>query len=306
MADLTLVSAGIPAMDDCPILTRFKAFVVDQGVCATLQHTMRDRTGNPLDLSEWLSPGISESNSMSSSTNAPGSIVLRVKEWLGNTASPAKNPVWEVVGATVNAETGVVRATLEEAMVEHSAIYELNWAVLNSDSRPVVVDRSIMSVERSMFPVEIRKVYKGLGPPTLQEVRMRMMDSSRNENLLLDDIEFKDEQIMLAMWEPIRLWNESPPPVRPLHTTRTFPFRGAWVTGVMGQLHLMMAAHFRRNVMRSASGGMTDKDKEREYMAEGMRLWNEYSMWMQTKKVELNLKTFAGANPSPYVTNDGW
>jgi hypothetical protein len=73
----------------------------------------------------------------------------------------------------------------------------------------------------------------------------------------------------------------------------------------MGQLHLMAANHYRRNVMKSASGGMSDKDKEREYMAEGRRLWDEYVAWVRTKKVELNLKTFAGQSLSQY-SHLGW
>lgn len=293
-------------MDDCRILTRLKAFVVDQGVCATLQHTFRDREGNPSDLSNYLADTTSESGSTSSSASAAGSVKCRVREWLGNSANAARNPIWEIDGAVVDASTGVLQMTLEEGIVEQSGIYEVNWAVLNNAGKPVGIDRSILSVERSLFPADIANAYTNLGPPTLQEVRMRMMDSSHNENLLLNDTEFKDEQILMAMWEPIRIWNETPPPLRPLYTTRTFPFRGAWISGVMAQLYLMMAAHFRRNVMATASGGMSDKAKEPEYLREGQRLWQEYMTWLLNKKVEINLRSFAGASPSPYVTNRGW
>lgn len=134
---------------------------------------------------------------------------------------------------------------------------------------------------------------------------MRLMDSSRNENLLLDDVEFKDEQILMALWEPIRLWNESPPPIKRF-TTRDFPFRGAWIQGVLAQLHLMMANHFRRNTFRGAAGGTSDKDKEREYMGEGTRLWEEYRAWLFNKKVEINLKSFAGISLSAYSGRSGW
>lgn len=307
MADL-IVRAGIPELDDCKILTRLKAFLVDQGVCATVEHVIRDRAGNPVNLSAWLasttSTSISGSSSSSSTTPPAGTVKVRIKEFLGNTV--CRSPVWEIYGDGADVAKGTVRIELEPEIVEQAAIYEMNWAICDENGRPVMVDRSILSVERSMFPVDIIHVYKNLGPPTIQEVRMRLMDSSKNENLLLDDVEFKDEQILMAMWEPIRFWNEEPPPIRPTHTTRSFPYRGAWISGVMGQLHLMAANHYRRNVMKSASGGMSDKDKEREYMAEGQRLWQEYVAWVRTKKVEINLGLFAGQSRSQYSSLQGW
>lgn len=305
-----VVRAVIPEMDDCKILTRYKAFLVDQGVCADIEHQFRDRKGNPVDLTPWLanstSVSVSGSNSTSSSTPPAGTVKARIKEFLGRTTSACRNPIWDIYGEATDAENGIVRLTLEAGVVERAAIYEVNWAVVDENGRPIILDRSVMSVERSMFPIDIRHAYTDLGPPTIQEVRMRLMDSSKNENLLLDDVEFKDEQILMAMWEPIQYWNECPPPLRPLYTTRDFPFRGAWISGVAAQLHMLAANHYRRNVFRSASGGTSDKDKEREYMSEGMRLWEEYKAWVMTKKVELNLKAFSGSNRSPYSTRVGW
>jgi len=305
-SDLLLVKAGIPEMDDCRILTRLKAFLVDQGVCATLEHVFRDRVGNPADLSTWLASGVSESNSTSSSTQPAGTVKVRIKEWLGSDISSSRNPVWEIYGDTIDASAGILRVTLEEEIVERAGIYELNWAVLDENGKPVAIDRGILSVEKSMFAVDINNVYGNLGPPTIQEIRMRLMDSAANENLLLNDIEFKDEQILQAIALPIQFWNETPPPLRPLQTTRTFPFRGAWMSGILAQLHLTMANHFRRNVFRGAAGATSDKDKEREYMAEGQRLWAEYQAWVLNKKVEINLKSFNSANPSQYAGRSGW
>lgn len=303
--DFTLVRAGIPEMDDCKILTRLKAFLVDQGVTATIEHVFRDKQGRPADLSQYLSAVTSESGSASSSSSPAGTIKVRIKEWLGQGESSTRNPIWDIYGDAVDPSKGIVRFELEEAVVEHAGIYELNFAVMNESGKPVAIDRGILSVEKSMFAVDLDLARKDLGPPTIQEVRMRLMDSSRNENLLLDDTEFKDEQILMAMWEPIRLWNETPPPIERF-TTRTFPFRGAWIQGVLAQLHLMMANHFRRNVFRQATGGTNDKDKEREYMAEGQRLWQEYQAWLLNKKVEINLKKFAGNARSQYSSRNGW
>lgn len=306
--DLTLVRSGIPEMDDCKILTRLDAFLVDQGVCATLEHVFRGRNGNPVDLSGWLVGATSESLSTSTSSTAPpaGTVKVRIKEWMGQSLNPVRNPIWDVYGDAVDPGAGIVRFTLEPEIVEHAGIYELNFGVMNESGRPVAVDRGILSVEKSLFPEDLNLARRDLGPPTIQELRMRLMDSSRNENLLLDDVEFKDEQILMALWEPVRLWNETPPPIE-RYDTRTFPFRGAWIQGVTAQLHLMMANHFRRNVFRGAAGGTSDKDKEREYMAEGQRLWAEYTAWLHNKKVECNLRKFAGQSRSTYSSyRPGW
>jgi hypothetical protein len=301
-----VVRAGIPDMDDCPILTRLKAFLVDQGVQATLEHTLRDRTGNPVDLTTWFGTS-SDSLSSSSQSSSSRGVRLRVKEWLGESLSSLRNPVWEVTGEVVSAQGGTVRATLDAETVARAGIYELNWAVVDGDGEPVLVDRGILSVEKSMFAPDLTVVKKNLGPPTLQEVRMRMMDSSASENLLLDDVEFRDEQILLALSEPVREWNESLPPIKTF-TTRDFPFRGAWITGALGQLHLMAANHYRRNRLQHQAGGVSvdDKNKEREYLAEGQRLWDKYTTWMTNKKVSINMKLVVGNVHSIYVTRNGW
>ena len=51
---LNLVTAGIPEIDGCKIFSRAKIFVVSQGVQASLEHTFRNRRGDPVDLSPLL------------------------------------------------------------------------------------------------------------------------------------------------------------------------------------------------------------------------------------------------------------
>jgi hypothetical protein len=307
-----VVRAGIPEIDDCKILTRLKAFIVDQGAIPTLEHVMRDRVGRPIDLTKYVHSQVSVTSTSSISTGTPtGKIRVRIRDFIGEGAQLGSdpNPIWELdVAYAFDAGKGVVRGVLEAGITEKAGIYEIYWAVCGSDNKPIHTDRGLLSVERGAFPVHDEVLRRDAGPPTLQEVRMRLMDSSSSENLLLDDIEFKDEQIMLAMAEPVRLWNESPPPLRPHFTTRTFPFRGAWISGVLAQLHLMAANRYRRNRLAHSAGGTTvdDLNKEKEYMTEGQRLWQEYRDWMFAKKVEINMKQMVGSNVSAYSTRNGW
>lgn len=295
-----IVTAGVPKRDDCPILTRLMAFIVDQGVVSTLQHVFRDRKGRPMDLTSLVGSG-------SSSVSSPdGTVALRVKEFLGFEYGNARNPVYTVSGSVVDVAKGTIQATLSSPMVQESGLYELSWAILQ-DSQPVAIDRSLMSVERSLWPAELLGVYRNLGPPTLQEVRMRLMDSSAADNLLLDAVEFSDDQIIHAMAEPVRIWNETPPPIKRF-TTKNFPFRGAWISGMMGQLHLTAGNMYRRNRLSHSAGGtaIDDLNKEGPYLAEGQRLCTEYFAWLRNKKCEWNMKAFAGQMISAYSTLTGW
>lgn len=305
--DITVVTAGIPEKDDCKILTRLKAFIVSQGVCPTIEHVFRDRAGNPVDLSRWLASetSLSLSTSTSSSTPPAGTTKVRIKEWIDGSINPVRNPIWDIYGDAVDPVKGVLRYKLDPEVTERAGIYLLSFACLDEHGVPVAIDQGLLSVERSLFASNMIENHKDLGPPTIQEIRMRLMDSSASENMLLNDIEFNDEQLLQALTEPIRLWNETPPPIQ-TYSTRTFPFRGAWLSGVLAQLHMTIANHFRRNTYRSAAGGTNDKDKEREYMAEGTRLWAEYKAWLLNKKVEMNLKLFFGQAPSQYTSWTGW
>lgn len=305
-ADLTLIKSGIPEVDDCKILTRLQAFIVPQGVVATLENVIRDSKGNPIDLSDWLIGSASESGSLSMSVSAPaGTVKLRIREWVAGGRN-CEDRIWDVYGDSVDPHNGVVRATLTPKIVERAGIFELNWAILNANGRPVVVTKGIMSVEKTLFPVRFENAWDNLGPPTIQEVRMRLMDSSAAENGLLDSVEFSDEQILHAMATPIMTWNETPPPLRVQQTSQTFPYRAAWMSGTLAQLLMMAANNYRRNTFRTAAGATSDKDKEREYITEGRRLWDEYMAWLYNKKVEVNLKAFVGSNNSPYSSRSGW
>lgn len=301
---MEVVEAGIHRIDDCPVLTRLKAYIVDQGVVCSLKHRFRDRQGNPIDLSQYLPVPASQSDS-ESEVDPGGSVILRIRDWMG-VGINSNSTIYEIVGEAVDPVDGIVKADLEAVCVKEAGIYELTWAVKNADGDFVVANSGIMSVERNLLTRETLRSKNDPGPPTINEIRMWMMDSSGSENTLLDDVEFSDEQICLALTRPIQRWNEAPPPIE-TYTTRNFPYRGAWASAVLGELFIMMASHYRRNRLGGAAGGLQidDKNKEREYMAEGQRRLDEYQQWLLNKKVEVNMRKFAGMNISRY-SRSGW
>lgn len=297
------VTAGIPTKDGCPVLTRLQAFIVDQGIVVKLQETIRDRQGRAKDLSAYVPAPHSESGSDSDSDgvqDGTGRVLVRIREFLGTGVPQGRDKIWELYGEVIDAAAGIVTCDLIKAVVSAPGIYEINWGVLNADGDVVISTRGLLSVERSLFGSDS-------GPPTIQEIRMLMMDSAPSENLLLEEVEFSDEQICLAITRPIQQWNESPPPIETFNT-RTFPFRGAWVTGILAELYRMSAAHYRRNRLASSAAGVeTDtKNKEREYLNAAQELEAKFSEWLLNKKVSINMKKFAGESRSSYSTRTGW
>lgn len=295
---MVVVTAGVPNKDGCPVLTRLKAFLVDQGTQAVLQHTLRQRSGQPLDLRPVFGPWSPGSLSFSSDpwTGEPGRILLRLREWFGGAAGTHEpGRIYETVGWALDESRGLVRAAVPEVVANSPGIYELSWAVEDADRKLIHVERGLLSVEPTLFGEDRHR------PPTLQEIRMRLMDSAPAENFLLDDVEFGDEQLLMALLWPVERWNVTPPPVETF-TTRTFPFRDAWIVGALSQLYLIAAAHYRRNALASSGGGVqvNDKAKEDVYLREGLRLQQEYLHWMAAKKIELNHRRFFGTIHSPY------
>lgn len=284
MADPLIVRPGISTVDRCPVMTRVKAFVVSQGTSVCLENTFRDAVGNPIDLVAALGVN-AESLSDSLSTNDGGSIKLRVKEALGVGSSSTTNPIWEVTGTIIDGPNGVVRASIGTDITEHPGIYLLSWGVIDDDGNLILVHDGLLSVDRSLFAQDMLTIQRGLGPPTLGEIRGALLDSGPADNLLLKDIEFSTEQILHAIVFPIDYFNTTPPPIG-FYTTRTFPFRAPWLQGIKAQLFLAASHSFRRNHLPYDAGGVhiDDKAKEKDYVAAYREAWQDY------KDAVVNLK----------------
>lgn len=305
----TIITAGIPELDDCKIATRSKAFIVPQGMTATLEHTFRDRKGNPMDLSSIFPEIVVVADSASLSATPTGYGKLRAKEAMASGPSDTVNPNWEITVTSPDPANGILQAILPANLVENSGLYRISWGVFSSTDKLLGVDDSFVLVERSLFPSDTQTLFADFGPPTIKEIRQQIMDSSASENILLDDVEFSDDQILHAMTKPVEDWNLMSPPISTAyHTTRSFPYREPWLRAIAGHLHVMSANHYRRNRLAHQAGGVAidDKNKEREYMAEGQRLLQEYAVWCQTKKIEINTKLIYGIQESSYTIRYGW
>jgi hypothetical protein len=299
---LNLVTPGIPQIDGCQILTRVNAFVVNQGSAPVLEFTFRDRqTGTPIDLSTVFGSG----GDSTSSSQWGGTVQLRVKEALSVGSPDADNPVWTIVGEPHDPVAGVVRAQLAMLQTQSPGIFFLSWGIVDLSGNPLLINNSLMSVERSLFASD-EVIRRWAGPMTLMEVRTAIRDSGAAENLRLDDVEFSDDEIFHSILRPIEYYNEQPPPLRPLMTTKTFPWRFNWLQATISRLYSIAANWYRRNKQQLQAGGVSDDDLNRDqlYDARSQQLWQEYKEWVLLNKVRINAALFAGTITSAFDT--GW
>lgn len=125
---------------------------------------------------------------------------------------------------------------------------------------------------------------------TIAEIRMTMRDTDPEGNFLLDEIEFKTNEIAMCMRKCIDYWNEVPPPVGCYKPTN-FPYRFFYSRAVMAQLYFIAAQHMMRNDLNYSAGGVTVEDTLRwkSYQAIGDNLWKEWQQWVKDKKYGLNI-----------------
>lgn len=142
--------------------------------------------------------------------------------------------------------------------------------------------------------------WRSEGAITIPEIRMALMDYGCS-NTLLDDVEFKDADIMGAIRRPIDRWNETTPNLL-LYTPATFPWREHWMICTIGYLMRAAAHKYRRNDLTYQAAGLniSDMNKFTEYETIAKERIAEYDKWMLNKKVEMNVTMGVGSLGSAY------
>ena len=144
---------------------------------------------------------------------------------------------------------------------------------------------------------------------TLPEIRLELRDLDASFNTLLDDLEFKDAEIMAAIRKPVDKWNETLPYEPTLQFRyEHFPFRYNWIRATSGYL-LEMAAHwYRRNDLEVSAGGVSvaDRNKHRTYEPKAKELLDEYDKWCRQQKVARSMALAWGTVGSPWPYSGVW
>lgn len=130
-------------------------------------------------------------------------------------------------------------------------------------------------------------------PVSVAEVRLWMRDNTADDNLLLDEVEFKDREILAALNAAIDIWNGMPPLLRDYNFSPvTFPqqFRHQWIEVTVGLLKKMAANCYLRNNLPYQAAGVSfdERNKFAQYKQEGDLAVQEYKQWVTATKAQCN------------------
>jgi hypothetical protein len=287
-----------------PLFERIQTVRITGGQEVKIQWTMRDRAGNPVDLSDCAcvegsssSLVIDESSNSSLTITCSYRIVFRITEHL-LLGSCARTPV-EIEGTIVDAANGVVQIIIPADMTTVPGIYYGEIALVSTTDGVDTVYFSnsfYVAIEKSRWATGSQK-----GPPTFAEIRLHLRDSSPAENVLLNELAFDDAEIAYAIGRPVEYWNEIPPDVR-RYTTQTFPHRFHWMEGIAASLFQIAAEGYRKNHLAYSAAGVSidDQNKEPNYEQASARGWAVYKDFVRRKKAEINLNAAYGTVGSDY------
>lgn len=292
-------------VDGCPVLPKLQCHEVQMGQDARLLWNMKNPQGEEVNLTDCIGDCPSQSSQAGDSfdpISTPGcGVELRIRELTG--CNPQQDKVYPVDVEILDMGTGYVRsASLPEAVTREPGVYIEEWGVFTEDHRMIFSNQCCTFIRRGLFGLSNDINKRNLGPPTIEEIRLSLRDNSRADNLLLDDVEYDAAEMAQAVLRPIQFWNETPPPLRPAQTTKTFPFREMWLLGIQAYLMDIAAQNYRRNDLQYNAGGVSvaDKAKEQSYASASARLMREFQDQCRAKKIEINIALFSGSIGSPY------
>lgn len=303
------IEPPITVADGCEVLPKMQCHEIQKGQDARLMWTYRSSGGEPVNLDDCVgacsnSESLSESGAsdvpFDAAGNPPCGATLRLREI---TMLDRRDQIHTVDVDVIDSGTGYVAAqSLPEEITRHPGVYATEWAVMTEDKRMLFSNPSCLFVNRGLFGMTDSPNDRLLGPPSIQDIRLSLRDNSQEDNTLLDNVEFDGAEIAQAVVRPIRMWNEMPPPLRPLQTTKTFPLQELWLLGIQSFLLETAAHNYRRNDLPYSAGGVSvqDKAKADSYDSAAHRVGIRFRELLQAKKIEINIQLFSGVVSSPY------
>jgi len=270
----TCVGAGYSNLRDVPEVP------IDQCAVGTARLILRWPNGSVIDLTQF---DIVESSSASSSSALVDGVQIVVKEM------PEDNVAWATEDADIiSASEGVIE-------FDYSPTNKLSRRAGIFTAEAQIIQDGLLRKTYPFFLV-VNPSLTGQQQDSNQmlsvaEIRMSIRDVDPESNFLLDELDFKTNEIALMIRRAVDYWNETPPPVAYYKATN-FPYRYHLSLGVIGALHNMASIHKMRNNLDYTAGGVTVQDtaKWKQYAEIGARLWDEYRQWVKHMKYQINIE----------------
>lgn len=276
-------------LDDVPLVERSKAVYLIAGQVANVHWTMVDDLGNPADLTAYVP-----------TSNPPAYPPVRL---VAQEAALSQLGSIQVVGTITMPTAGLVAVTVDASKMS-PAVYNADIGVFDPTTGTLgPSNRFYLVCEPSAFGGGV-----GTGPPTRQQIRMHLRDSSAAENRLLDQVLFDDAEIAEAVCQAIRIWNATLPPVAVMDTS-SLPatLRGGWLDGIEAVLWKFAGYWYMKNKLTTSAGGVSvnDMDKADSCFAVHEKKMVDYKKWVQGIKVSINIQGGFRSITSPYWLQ-GW
>jgi hypothetical protein len=130
-----------------------------------------------------------------------------------------------------------------------------------------------------------------------------MRDVCITQNILINALEFSDEEIITAIKKPVDEFNALYQP-KTSYTVSSFPgrWRFFWMNAVIGYLLRIAALSYSRNHLPYSTGGISvdDKNKANEYLTQSSMYLGEWRDFIKNTKLEINIGNGFGYIGSGY------
>lgn len=140
-------------------------------------------------------------------------------------------------------------------------------------------------------------------------IRLFLLDRNASDNFLLDDVDFEDALMDLAITLTVDRYNTTDPFIDIQFTVETFPYRYELLLGIAGQLLRSKAINMRRNQLNYTSAAGTavdDKQSADLYMQMAEKMLAEFDTRIRKLKTNDNINQGYGFQGSSYVSLTGW
>lgn len=284
------------SIQGCAVITKTRSVIMQRGVDAVVEWVIRDSSGNPMDLSNYLcneSESSETPDGPSDEDGLCGRVNVRFQDAFGY------SNILQDDAVVLDQAAGLVQVEVPPVIARSPNIYRMAFGVMDSDDTLVYVDNGLLSVERSLFSAPTDEC-GDVGPLTINEIRLQLRDYALSNNLT-DNVEFDDTELLHSILQPIRQWNETPPPIGNSNVYN-FPYRYNWLKATVANLLRIAANHYLRNDLQASHGGISvaDQSKAPAYLQLAQQYQVEWERWLIATKVSINAGNAYGSVGSPY------
>jgi hypothetical protein len=284
-ADLDILVPEVSELYDEQLTTKMRACAAEENTTVTLQMHMLDKQGNNLDLTNH---GIGGSSSSSESATA-GTVQVRFRE-----GALVTSTTYAVSATIVDADSGLVSCVVPSQVMSQPGIWLAEAGALDDSDNLLFVEKAFIYLQHNAWNNDTGMP----GPPSVDDLRLTLRDSSSFESELLDNFAYGIVEMCRAAIRVVNFWNEQPPRIMAArYSTVTFPDRELWTTGCHLFLYEMAEEWYRRNHLQYGAGGVNtdDMNRHREYNQAWKERYQKFRQIVMHRKAEINMaRGFSG------------